>query len=334
MSITDRDRKILMVIVPLLCVLAYWFLILSPKRQEAATAQEKLAEQQERRDMAEGRLSQLTAAKNSFVSDYADIVRLGKAIPASLDMPGLLVQLDEAADGTGIDFNRIAAGQRQGAPGQSTSTGASSPPAPGTGNGSQPAAAGGAPAQSTTGQNAEKAHTTAGNANASAARNESATASGVNPTDAQTSTGSKQAGVPVGGAAGGSSPPGSPGSGSPGAPGLESVPLQFEFKGSFFNLADFFHRLKRFVRVANGRIATDGRLMTIDTFKFSSDDTTFPGLKAEVSATVYLTPKAEGTTAGATPQGPAATTRAAGPGSTPSAPTTPTAAPPAAAATP
>ena len=33
--------------------------------------------------------------------------------------------------------------------------------------------------------------------------------------------------------------------------GLDSVPLELEFTGSFFDLADFFHRIKRFVRVAN-----------------------------------------------------------------------------------
>jgi hypothetical protein len=32
---------------------------------------------------------------------YAQVVRLGKALPSSVDMPSLLVQLDAAAAGTG-----------------------------------------------------------------------------------------------------------------------------------------------------------------------------------------------------------------------------------------
>ncbi len=35
MSMTDRDRKILMLLVPLVLIVVYWFLLLSPKRQEA-----------------------------------------------------------------------------------------------------------------------------------------------------------------------------------------------------------------------------------------------------------------------------------------------------------
>jgi len=94
------------------------------------------------------------------------------------------------------------------------------------------------------------------------------------------------------------------------APGLVCVPLEFEFTGRFLRLADFFHRLKRFVRVAGNRIDVKGRLLTIDTVKLTSDVAAFPGIKAEVSATVYLAPPQQGATAGATPSGPAQTRQA------------------------
>ena len=47
MSLTDRDRKVVMVVVPLLALLAYWFLLLSPQRQKAATAGTELSKQQD-----------------------------------------------------------------------------------------------------------------------------------------------------------------------------------------------------------------------------------------------------------------------------------------------
>ena len=62
--------------------------------------------------------------------------------------------------------------------------------------------------------------------------------------DTQTSSASKQGGLPVGGGSAGAST-GDTGSG---VAGLDSVPLELEFRGGFFDLADFFHRLKRFVR--------------------------------------------------------------------------------------
>ena len=51
--------------------------------------------------------------------------------------------------------------------------------------------------------------------------------------------------------------------------------------------------------------------------RWSSDPELFPKLKAEIKATIYLSPKAEGTTAGATPAGPA--TDGTTPASTPDA---------------
>ena len=57
------------------------------------------------------------------------------------------------------------------------------------------------------------------------------------------------------------------------------------------------------MRVAGGRISVKGRLMTIDGFELTT--TAFPTVEAKINATVYLTPKGEGTTAGATPDGPA-----------------------------
>jgi hypothetical protein len=80
--------------------------------------------------------------------------------------------------------------------------------------------------------------------------------------------------------------------------------------GNFFNLADFFHRVKRFVRVANKDVVVSGRLLTVESVRWASDSEIFPRIRAEVKATIYLSPKAQGTTAGASPAGPAPTTPA------------------------
>ena len=301
MSLTDRDRKIVVVLVPLLVLAGYWFLLLAPKREEASKAADALAKQEQRRDAAQQRVDALASSKTSFASDYAELVRLGKAVPSKVDMPSLIVQLDKAARGTGISFSRIATGERSATPAP-----APPPKAPGSGDGSQPAAAGGQGAASGSGQAAEAAGNATNSANAASAEK-----SGVNPSDTQTSGQARDGAVPVGG--GSATPGGAQGAGAAAAaPGLETVPLELEFKGNFFNLADFFHRLKRFVRVANDRVLVRGRLLTVDTLKFASDPELFPKLKAEVTATVYLSPKAGGPSAGATQQGPPGAAPAAG----------------------
>jgi hypothetical protein len=213
-------------------------------------------------------------------------------------MPSLLVQLEGAAEGTGISFTKISTGDRQ-------TVGAPAAPASGSGA-APPAAAGGEQAASAPGGAAEAAN---GAAATSDQANAAAESSGVDPADTQTSTTNGEGGLPVGGGTAGTPAEG----GAPAPPGLETVPLELEFVGDFFNLADFFHDIKRFVHVVNNDVVVSGRLVTIDGINLESDPTIFPRVKAALTATIYLSPLAEGTTAGATPAGPAPTTPAAAP---------------------
>ncbi len=302
MNLTDRDKKLVKFIAPVALVLIVWFLVLAPKRHEAASLGEKLAQAEQKRDDAKTNADSLESSKQSYVGDYETVVRLGKAIPATLDMPSLLVQLDRAARGTKIDFTSVKAGQRTDAPAPasttSSSSGASPAPTPSSssGSGSPPAAAAGGPqAQTGVGKAAEKANGAAGTSDqANAKAGATSTSTSTSPTTGSGSSASTS-----------------------GVAGLDSVPLDFEFSGSFFDLADFFHRMKRFVRLTNDQIRVQGRLMTIDTVGF--DSTTFPNIKAKLSTTVYLSPKGQGVDAGATPAGPQATPAS----SSSAAPTTP-----------
>jgi len=276
-SLTDRDRKILTLLLPVALIAAYWFLVFAPKREESATIQEQLSQAQSEQATAESQAASVSGAKQNFAADYTTVIRLGKAVPDTVDMPSLLMQLDRAARGTGIDFDKVSTGERTAAP-----TPASAP-------------AGGT-AQSGPGQAKQAAQGAADKAS------NTGTLNGAQPASSSGSTGT----APT----------------SAGAPGLETVPLDFTFEGTFFDLAGFFHRMKRFVRVANDDIVVRGRLMTIDSFNWKADPQKWPLLTAEVHASVYLAPKAEGVSAGATPQGPGATpaTPASTGGSTPAAP--------------
>jgi Tfp pilus assembly protein PilO len=260
-SLTARDKKILTLLVPVALIAAYWFLLFSPKREEAASVQEQVTQAQTEQEQAEMQAAQLSGAKTDFAADYTTVIRLGKAVPSVVDMPSLIVQLDRAARGTGIDFDKIATGERQAAPVAAT-----------------PTKDGGAPAQSGPG----KAVQAATDANA---KSDAAAAAAQGQTGATTTAGD----------------------GSSGAPGLESIPLDFTFTGTFFDLADFLHRMKRFVKVANDDLIVRGRLITIDSLNWKAEAEKWPNLTAEVHATVYLAPKAQGVNAGATPQGPGAT---------------------------
>jgi hypothetical protein len=310
-TVTDRDRKIMFAFIPVLLLAAYWFLLLGPKRHEASTAADELSVQQERLGVARDKADAAAGAKQHFETTYATVVRLGKAIPTDVDMPSLLVQLDKASAGTGIRFTTIKTGERTPATTTtSTTSTTSTTPAPAAGsesgtNGS-PVAAGGQQAQSAPGGAVESANNAQQTSNQSTA---AAQNSGVSPSDTQTST--------TAGATDTSGQATSPA-------GLDTVPLDLEFDGDFFHLAAFFHDVKRFVSVASHNVTVNGRLITIEGVRWSSDQDLFPKIKAEISATIYLAPKTQGATAGATPSGPSATTPTTTPApSTPA--TTPTA---------
>jgi hypothetical protein len=278
MTVSERDKKILLVIVPLVVVLGYWFLLLAPKREAASTAAAELETVQSELSQAETQATTVQAAKTNFARDYAAVVALGKAIPTSVDMPSLLVQLEQAAHGTGIKFDGVTMGERTAPEPPATGTA----PAPGAPNpaGTAPS---GQPPQSGPGQAAASAQ---GAANAAS-----------QPPPGGTSGTPPATGTPP---ASGTAAPATGGAGA-----LESVSLEFTFTGSFFELADFFHRLKRFVYADGEQVRVRGRLMTIDGVSYETSPETFPALAAKVNATVYLSPKAQGVTAGATPSGPA-----------------------------
>ena len=112
MTISDRDRRILLILIPIVVLIGYWFLILGPKRDDLKTAQDEQAQAEQARDQAVAQAAQLEKARQTFAADYAAVVRLGKAIPGTVDSPSLLVQLDRASKGTHIDFSSVTFSER------------------------------------------------------------------------------------------------------------------------------------------------------------------------------------------------------------------------------
>jgi hypothetical protein len=115
---------------------------------------------------------------------------------------------------------------------------------------------------------------------------------------------------------------------SVGSAGLPVMPYDFDFRGDFFQIADFMGRLDDMVRVDHKGLGVDGRLLTIDSFSLAGDKADgFPLLDATLHVTSFVAPADEGETGGATPAAPAAATSdpgtASGSSPTPTASTLP-----------
>lgn len=234
---SGNDRIIL--VVPVIAALvAFWFLALSPKRDEVSKLDSQIttlrSDEQTQEQAAEGGLQ----ARKRFPRDYHRLVVMGKAVPVDDETASLLVQVNKIAEHSGVSFRAINLSQ-----GASGATAAAPPPT-----------------TSTTGT-------------------------------AAPATESSAALQPIGATVG--------------SAGLPTLPYELTFRGTYFEVADFMAGVDRLVKTGKGRIAADGRLVTIDGFTLNAADSDpFPALTATMSVTTYVTPADQGLTAGASPAGP------------------------------
>ena len=102
-----RDKKLLTIFVPLAIFAMYWLLLLNPaldKREDLQKPLERLRSSATRRSPL---AHEMTEAKVNYKQDYAELVTLSKAIPQSVAVSDLMRELNEAAEGMGIEFTDI-----------------------------------------------------------------------------------------------------------------------------------------------------------------------------------------------------------------------------------
>ncbi|MDP9377219.1 MAG: hypothetical protein M3P40_06555 [Actinomycetota bacterium] len=122
---TATNRLLLALVVTAAAVSAFWFLALTPKREQAAELQTQIDAQAATLQQTQAEIAGYERARAAYSRNYATLARLGKAVPADDDMRSLMIQLDSAAAGSGVVFESI-----------DVSTGGAAPaPEPATANG-------------------------------------------------------------------------------------------------------------------------------------------------------------------------------------------------------
>lgn len=99
-----RDRIILIVAVALVLVIGSWVAVIQPKRDQASKLGDQISTAQTTLNAARAQVIAGEAAKRSYAQDYAQIARLGEAVPSDDNVPSLIYQLQNAASSTGVDF--------------------------------------------------------------------------------------------------------------------------------------------------------------------------------------------------------------------------------------
>jgi Tfp pilus assembly protein PilO len=100
------------VIVAMLAVaalaVAFWMLLLSPKREEVTALDRQVAQQEESLSLHRSEVQRGLEAERAFPTEYQNLVVLGKAAPADDDTASLLVQLNRIAEDAGVRFQTFA----------------------------------------------------------------------------------------------------------------------------------------------------------------------------------------------------------------------------------
>ncbi len=129
------DRTILLAVGVVGLFAAFWFLALSPKRQEAKELEDKAAQLQLDVAAQEAIVSDGREAQADYERNFSSLVVLGKAAPADGDTPGLLEQLvsisKEAKTGFQLLQQADAVEVAQPAAAETTADASTEPPAEG-----------------------------------------------------------------------------------------------------------------------------------------------------------------------------------------------------------
>ena len=101
------DRTVIAAIAIAGLLGAFWFLVLSPKREESAELQQRIEQLQASVEQQEGIVAMAEQARADFDANYQRLVILGKAVPEDGDTASLFVQLGEIADESKVEFDLI-----------------------------------------------------------------------------------------------------------------------------------------------------------------------------------------------------------------------------------
>ncbi|HTT94455.1 MAG TPA: hypothetical protein VMF55_07265 [Solirubrobacterales bacterium] len=110
----ESAKSALAVVFVIAIAAAFWLILLSPKRDQANELKDQAATLTTELESAQAQADEALAAKKDFAADYAQLVQIGKAVPADAATPSLLVELEVLGDLTRTNFHSISLGTGEG----------------------------------------------------------------------------------------------------------------------------------------------------------------------------------------------------------------------------
>lgn len=270
-----RERGIIFGVLVVAAVVAFYLLVLGPKRDKASELGAQVDQLQVSISTAEQQTQYGEQARKEFPRYYGRMVVLGKAVPSQSDTASMLVQLNSIADRTKLDFRAIKLSEGGDAGSGSSASPTSSTPTP--------------PPTSTTPSTGTTGTTPPSDSTSSGSTTAASTTSLVPATEASA------AAQPIGAVVG--------------TAGFPTLPYDLTMSGGYFDIGNFIGGVDDLVKphVTGTGLSPDGRLLTISGFAVNVKSAgPPPTLEASFLVTTYSTGD-QGLTLGASPSGPAPT---------------------------
>ena len=102
-----RDRALLAIIAIGGLLAGAWFLLIKPEHAKAQTLATQVSSLQSQLTTVQGQVSSGLAARAQFARDYAELARLGEALPTDDEVPSLIYQIQSAANASKVDFRTL-----------------------------------------------------------------------------------------------------------------------------------------------------------------------------------------------------------------------------------
>ncbi len=110
MRARGKEIYIITAVVAVVLIVAWYFLLFSPKQSELDDLDRQVQSAQTTLTEAQNTVVQLEAYKKTAPQSRAEVVRLGKMLPTSEGIPGLIIELSKTAEASGVVVTSIARG--------------------------------------------------------------------------------------------------------------------------------------------------------------------------------------------------------------------------------
>ena len=110
MRARGREIYIITAVVAVVLIVAWYFLLFSPTQQKLSDLDQQIDSANAALVSANSQVKQLEMDKKTAPQSRAEIVRLGKMLPVSEGIPGLIIELTKTSEASGVTVTSITRG--------------------------------------------------------------------------------------------------------------------------------------------------------------------------------------------------------------------------------